>query len=88
MLTGKAIAQAVRGHLIVDAALNAHSTALNALVLANTFDVPLPSCSRCETEEVMEATPSHENTANNPYLDEAAVLNEKLMQGSLSSLPR
>ena len=35
MLTGKAIARAVRGHFIIDAALN-------ALLLAKTFDVPLP----------------------------------------------
>ena len=34
MLSGKAIAQAVRGHLIVDAALN-------ALLLAKIFGVPL-----------------------------------------------
>ena len=36
MLTGKAIARAVRGHFITDAALN-------ALILSNTFHVPLPA---------------------------------------------
>ena len=35
MLTGKGIARTVRGHFIVDAALN-------ALILASTFDVPIP----------------------------------------------
>lgn len=81
MLTGKAIARAVRGHLIVDAALN-------ALVLANTFNVHLPGSSGSdieEAEEFMETTPLHEETAKNPDLDEAAVLYEKLMQGSMSA---
>ena len=35
MLSGKAIARAVRGHFIVDAALN-------ALMLHSEFDAPLP----------------------------------------------
>ena len=54
MLTGKAIARAVRGHLIVDAALN-------ALLLAKTFNVPLPECTVNEdevAEDVTEATAS------------------------------
>ncbi|CAG2231231.1 unnamed protein product [Mytilus edulis] len=34
-MTGKALARAVRGHLIVD-------TALNALLVSMTFDIPLP----------------------------------------------
>ena len=72
MLSGKAIARAVRGHLIIDAALN-------ALVLAKTFNVPLP---RSAIEEVVEATPE---TSRNPDLDEAALLYEKLMQLSISA---
>ena len=61
MLTGKAIARAVRAHLIIDAALN-------SLVLANTFNVPLPGSS-----DTTEATPSlsHEDIeeiATNPDL--------------------
>ena len=35
MLSGKALARAVRGHFLVDAALN-------ALLVCNTFDLPLP----------------------------------------------
>ena len=42
MLTGKAIVRAVRGHFIVDAALN-------ALILASTFKVPIPASDE-ETE--------------------------------------
>lgn len=39
MLTGRAIARAIRGHLIIDAALN-------ALILAKVFNVPLPGSAR------------------------------------------
>ena len=39
MLTGKAVARAVQGHLLVDAALN-------ALVIASTFDAPIPACGK------------------------------------------
>lgn len=35
MLTGKAVARAVRGHFLVDAALN-------TLLVCNTFNIPLP----------------------------------------------
>ena len=49
MLTGKAIARAVRGHLIVDAALN-------ALFLAKTFNVHLPGCTVNEDEVAEDAT--------------------------------
>ena len=45
MLTGKAMARAVRGHLIVDAALN-------ALILARTWNVPLPTSEDEAIEEV------------------------------------
>ncbi len=70
-----------------------HILALNALLLANTFDVPLPRSSDdtgfedVETEfEAMEATTSSdEETAINPDLDQAAVLYEKLIQGSMSA---
>lgn len=44
MLTGKAVARAIRGHLLVDAALN-------ALIAASTFDVPIPVCGETECEE-------------------------------------
>ena len=63
--------------------------ALNALVMASTFNVPLLGSSDdsesedVDTDEVMEATTSsHEK---NPDLDEAAVLYEKLMQNTMSA---
>ena len=81
ILTGKAIARAVRAHLIIDAALN-------ALMLTSTYNVPLLERSDdsgsedVDTNEVIEpATSSHENLD----LDEAAVLYEKLMQNTMSA---
>ena len=73
MLTGKAIARAVRGHLIVDAALN-------ALVLAKTFNVPLPGSEDETTENVVQTA-----TSSTTELDEAAALYEKLVQGSMTA---
>ena len=88
ILTGKAIARAVRAHLLVDAALN-------SLMLTSTFNVPLlgrlddSESEDVDTDEVMEATTSsHEKNLD---LDEAAVLYEKLMQHynvCRSSFPR
>ena len=75
MLTSKAIARAVRGHFIVDAALN-------ALILANTFNVPIPASDK-ETEEFMETTQPHESFGGKTDLDEAALLYNKLMKGSV-----
>jgi len=49
MLSGKAISRAVRAHLIVDAALN-------ALISARAFGIPVPECEDTEVEEVMEKT--------------------------------
>ena len=66
MLTGKAIARAARGHLIVNAALN-------ALVLAKTFNVPLPGSEDEATEEVIQ-----DATSSNTDLDQASVLYETL----------
>ena len=75
MFSGKAIARAVRGHLIVDAALN-------ALLLAKIFGVPLPGSSESEDVEAEEVI---EETARNADLDEVSVLYESLMQGSMSA---
>ena len=82
ILTDKAIARAVRAHLLVDAALN-------ALMLTSTFNVPLlgrlddSESEDVDTDEVMEATTSsHEKNLD---LDEAAVLYEKLMQNTMST---
>ncbi len=85
MMTGKAIARAVRGHLIVDAALN-------ALILSDVLGVPLPqpSAEPHEVEETNEAavSPDDEPTADgtgNTDLDELAALYKNLMEGSLSA---
>ena len=81
MLSGKAIARAVRAHLIVDAALN-------AMVLAKTFCVPLPHVTECEdnmeTEEV-ESTLFHNEAPRNADLDGVSVLYKKLMERSMSA---
>ncbi|XP_062500813.1 uncharacterized protein LOC134178048 [Corticium candelabrum] len=82
MLTGKTISRAIRAQLIVDAVLS-------ALVLAKTFNVSLRGSSddrNVEIEEFLEATTSsREKSARHPDLDEAAVLYEKVMQGSMSA---
>ena len=46
MLSGKAIARAIRGHFMVDAVLN-------AVILASSYNVPIPAL-EMETEELME----------------------------------
>ena len=84
MLRGKAIAQAVRGRFIVD-------SALNALILASTFNVPIPGGSEIannEIEEVTETIQEYEGSTSKTdhgLLEEAAVLYKKLMQGSVSA---
>ncbi len=74
MLTGKAIARAVRAHLLVDAALN-------GLLLANALGAPLPSQSIGEYEEAYEAISDSEETAadvdTNRDLNEAYALYER-----------
>ena len=82
MLSGKAIARAVRGHFIVD-------SALNALILASIFYVPIPGVSEMtnnEPEEVTEAMQTYEgSTGKTDLLEEVSVLYEKLLQGSMSA---
>ena len=84
MLSGKAIARAVRGHFIVD-------SALNALILASTFNVPIPGGSEIannEIEEVTETIQTYEGSTSKTdhgLLEEAAVLYKKLMQGLVSA---
>ena len=79
MLTGKAIARAVRAHLLVDAALN-------GLLLASALGVPLCSQSNSGDEEADEAI-SEETAATvgtNTDLDEAYALYESLMDEMIS----
>ena len=79
MLTGKAIARAVRAHLIVDASLY-------ALLLANILNVPLSgNLDEAGSEEEGTEATMHEETVRNPDLEEAAVLYKHLMQGSMSA---
>ena len=75
MLSGKAIARAVRGHFIVDAALN-------TLMLHSGFNAHLPcqtmSCSS-DGEADVEASTKNQN------VDEALTLYERLMAGEISA---
>ncbi len=77
MLSGKAISQAVRGHFIVDAALN-------TLVLAHALRIPVPGCPNAENEDTDEAMGVPELHEHSTDLDEAGVLFEDLMQGLVS----
>ena len=77
MLTGKTIVRAVRGHFIVDAALN-------ALILASTFNVPIPASDE-EIEQLLESAQAHEGSSGMTDLDVAALLYDKLMQGLVSA---
>ena len=60
---------AVPGHLIVDAALS-------TLVLAQTFNVPVPACPNTENEETKEVLDMPEVHEHSTYLDEAGALYE------------
>ena len=66
------------GHLIIDAALN-------ILVLAQTFNVPVPGCPNGENEEAEEVWDMPELFEHSTDLDEAGVLYEKLRQGLVSA---
>ena len=75
MLSGKAIARAVRGHFIVDAALN-------ALMLHSGFNAPLP-CQPMSYSSDNEA--DVEAPTKNQDVDEALNLYEKVMAGEKSA---
>jgi len=75
MLSGKAIARAVRGHFIVDAALN-------ALILHCGLNAPLP-CQPMSHSSDNEA--DVEAPTKNQDVDEALALYEKLMGGEISA---
>ncbi len=72
--SGKVIARAIRGHFIVDAVLN-------ALILSNTYSVPIPAL-ETETGELMETAGLSDGKSD---LDEAALLYDKLMKGMVSA---
>ena len=89
MLSGKAIARAVRAHFIVDAALN-------ALVISNTFNVSLPSQlddlgdKGVEGTETLEAEEGTREATSTPILSNADMqevrgLYDNLMDGTMSA---
>ena len=75
MLSGKAITRTVRGHFIVDAALN-------ALMLHSGFNAPLP-CQPMSYGSDNEA--DVEAPTKNQDVDKALNLYEKLMAGEISA---
>ncbi len=81
MFIGKAIARAVRAHLLVDAALN-------CLLLANALGAPLPSQSIGEYEEKIEAISDSEESAadvdTNRDKAKAYALYESLIKETIS----
>ena len=82
MLSGKAIARAVRAHFIVDAALNAP-------MLKSFFNVPLPcqpdisDSNGNEGPDFVETDEHCADVGKNQDLDEAHTLYEKLMSGDM-----
>ena len=79
MLSGKAIARAIRAHFIVDAALN-------ALLLKSVFNAPLPEKAARNKNEDLDLTetarPQDEHSTDLD-LNEARTLYEKLMAGEM-----
>ncbi len=84
MLSGKAISRAVRGHLLVDAALN-------TILLSESYNVPVPSSStdaenteqlNAGEENVEGAIPNESN--RNRELQETRQLYDSLLSGSAS----
>ena len=81
MLSGKAISRALRGHFIVDAALN-------ALMLKSVLNAPLPCQPEVSENEDPDLAPSDEQCADvgkSLDLDEACTLYEKLMARDISA---
>lgn len=83
MMSGKAVARAVRGHSIVDAALN-------GLFLADVFNVHLPQTTGAPDNSVGGDTEFPEaatamDVSRVADLDEAKKIFEKLMDGTVSS---
>ena len=82
MLSGKAIARAVRAHFIVDAALN-------SMMLTDVINAPLPiepdKSNRNDNAEVatMQSYMSEE-VIGTPDLDEARVVYEKMVDGTVT----
>ena len=78
MLSGKAIARAVRAHFIVDAALN-------ALMLHSCFNAPLPITPDSNDDDKDPDIAKAAGVGNNQDLDEARTFYEKLMSRDMSA---
>jgi len=82
MLSGKAIARAVRVHFIVDAALN-------TLMLRKVFNVPLPCHTEASENNDSDTAESDsvetDDVDNSLYLDKARTFYEQLMSGNISA---
>ena len=76
MLSGKALARAVRAHLIIE-------TALNALLLSDAMNINLFSTSEDEAESSLEVVAT-DLCSRNSDLQEAFIQCEKLMSNSYS----
>ena len=76
MLAGKALARAVRAHLIIE-------SALNALLLSDAMNINLFSTSEDEAESSLEVVAT-DLCSRNSDLQEAFILYETLMNNSLS----
>ena len=76
MLAGKALARAVRAHLIIE-------SALNALLLSDAMNINLFSTSEDEAESSLEVVAT-DLYSRNSDLQDAFILYEKLMNNSLS----
>ena len=83
MLSGKAVARAVRAHFIVDAALN-------TMMLTDVLNAPLPIRPRKsnsnDNAELATMPPDHlsDEVFDNPDPDEARVVFEQLVDGTVS----
>ena len=53
MLTGKAISRAVRGHMLVDAALN-------TILIADAYNVPVPTRESAEAADEQDLAEEHD----------------------------
>ena len=87
MLTGKAVSRAVRGHLLVDAALN-------TILVADTYNVPVPTKQEADGSEAVGVLQNPECSDDNEErhdldtittdLTAAAELYDRAMSDTLS----
>ncbi|RUM44710.1 MAG: hypothetical protein DSY80_04105 [Desulfocapsa sp.] len=79
MLTGKAVSRAVRGHLLVDAALN-------TILVANAYNVPVPTNDTTnDTEEIVSADPEIDVVGTQDTATTDLTIATELFEGAVSS---